>query len=313
MLQEESPYVCPISKKFFFDPVYLLCNDKKHIFEKEALQDKLAENLNCPKCKIPLDSKNQILEANDMKKSIYEAIQKNQLMVCNQYLPREVIFSLLCEGKLKMPLTTIEKILNYNYTHQKLELKENLSFIFLDNFTTKKQKLILYALKIQPQLMAYFLRNSIQTCQLKLIVKKLTDIKGAFNEITINQFITHTTANQQEFNSVSYLLLSNVEGREILKENSALCTLIGERLSEDSLKQFVNQTTHKGTLYYLLTDEEVGQKILKNHKNLRDKMSYIGKTLLSKQIIDGPDKGQTLQNLYNQVINSTSLTKRLTH
>ena len=42
-------------------------------------------------------------------------------------------------------------------------------------------------------------------------------------------------------------------------------------------------------------------------------MSYIGKTLLSKQIIDGPDKGQTLQNLYNQVINSTSLTKRLTH
>lgn len=297
-MPQENHYVCPISKKIFFDPVYLLCNDKKHIFEKEVLQDKLADNPNCPECNVPIESKKQIQEASEIKKNVNEAIQKNLLLADQQYLPRQVIFSLLNENKLIMPLARIEQILKYK--HQELKQKDDLNFIFLDNFITKKQKLVLFALKIQPQLMPYILNYSIQTSQLKTIVKRLMDIKGAFNEKTINAFITYKTANQQELSSVSYMLLFNVEGREILKENKALRTLIGEKLSETSLKQFVNQTTHKSTLYYLLTDEDVGQKILKNHTCLQEKISFIGETL-SKKIIDGPDKGYSLQDLYNKV------------
>lgn len=173
-------------------------------------------------------------------------------------------------------------------------------------FSNIEKKSIVNELNNTPELLAYFLWKCTlaTTEEIETVIKKLIDLE-AFNKTTINQiFVSNTFFNRQQLYSVSYLLLSNAEGRKILKENQSLRDLIGEELSENHIKQFVHQNTHEGVLYYLLADEEVGQKLLKEYPNFREKIDKIvslDKTVLAKQIADGPHKGQSLGDLYELI------------
>ena len=147
------------------------------------------------------------------------------------------------------------------------------------SFSTIEKKSIVDELTNTPELLAYFLWKCTlaSTEEIETIIKKLIDLE-AFNKTTINQiFVSNTFFNRQQLYSVSYLLLSNAEGRKILKENQSLRDLIGEELSESLLNQFVSKDTHEGTLYYLLTDP-LGQEILKKHIKLQEKIFEIDKS-----------------------------------
>jgi hypothetical protein len=87
-----------------------------------------------------------------------------------------------------------------------------------------------------------------------------------------------------------------LEGREILQKNIILQTLIGKNLSKEIVNQPVDDT-HDGILYYLLTDP-IGQQLLKDYPDLKAK---INPASLEQAIKTGPQKGETLQNLYNKL------------
>lgn len=163
-----------------------------------------------------------------------------------------------------------------------------------------EKNLIVKELKNTPQSLAYFLWKctSISTDKIEIIFQNLIDLK-AFDKITINQTFHQKFLDRQQVYSVSYLLLSNAEGRKTLKENHSLCDLIGEELSENLLNQFVHKDTYEGTLYYLLTDP-LGQEILKKHIKLQEKIIEIDKSeqILLKRIDDGPNEGQSFQDFY---------------
>ena len=197
-----------------------------------------------------------------------------------------------------MPLLRIEKLLKHHAASQKIFLQEDL---MEDNLVPKKKYLIACALKIWPELMAYFLWESIQIAKLQTIVQTLIKLK-AFNEITINQSISKKIGNDLHYYSIAYLLLGNVEGRKILKADGSLCELIGEKLSSNLLNQFLHENTHEGTLYYLLTDE-LGKEILSKHQSLKEK---IDEATLSKQIDLGPYLGHSLQDLHDKIYLSIS-------
>lgn len=258
-MPQEDLYCC-LTQLVFYDPVILPC---KHVFEKEALDDYLEENQFCPDCKEPITDDDQIQFATDKKNAVNAFIKEAPLNSQNQYIPRYYLFNLLTKQ--------------------------------LDADT----RLILNELERKPELMAYFLWKctvSSFSTELGVVVSNLINLQ-AFNEITINQAITKKLANIQQIHSASYLLLSNLEAREVLKTNTDLSDLIGEKLSANLLNQFVHAETHEGTLYYLLADE-VGQKILVNHPNLKDRINH---TSLSKTIISGQQKGKSLRVLYNEL------------
>lgn len=294
----EKKYVCPLSGKIFFDPVILLgC---KHTFEEEPLRDELNKKSNCPDCGISIKNESQIHPDENLKKEIVTAIQAGVLPASEQYLPRYLLFNLLANKKLSsMPLAQIETILKNEYQEIKKNDIKDLNALFLDPFKPKKEKLIVCALNTQPQRMAYFLRESIKESMLAHIVKKLLDI-GAFNETTINQAISEKVIHQEQFYSVSYLLLSNVEGRTILKENPALRRLIGEKLAEEYIQQFLCPNRHEGTLYYLLSDE-VGRGIVVQYSSLQEKIKKLDKTVLTRTIVNGPNQGKTLESFYKEL------------
>ncbi len=162
--------------------------------------------------------------------------------------------------------------------------------------------LISQKLNNNPELMVDFLYSctALKSHEIKANLNKLIDLQ-AFNDQTIKQSVCKQIYHTQQTYSVIYLLLSNAENREVLKENPALCELIGEGLSEDLLKQFKDDT-HEGVLYYLLTDK-LAQEILKKHTHLQRKISQINKTdnILSKQIVNGPYKGQSFYDLYERL------------
>lgn len=173
--------------------------------------------------------------------------------------------------------------------------------------SVKDKNLISEKLKSKPELTAHFLFECtlLRSNEIEAIINKLINL-GAFNEITINQSVTKKVVNTQLTYSVSYLLLSNLEGREILRKNTTLCALIGEKLSPDLLNQFVGDT-HEGTLYYLLTDE-IGKTILNEYPALKDK---IDKNLLSRQITLGPHRENCLQDLYDKMFSLPAPSMRL--
>jgi|GEM_PF-3243451 hypothetical protein len=166
-----------------------------------------------------------------------------------------------------------------------------------------EKNLIVEELKNTPQSLAYFLWKctSISTEKIEIIFRNLVDL-NAFNKTTISQTFQQKFLDRQQVYSVSYLLLSNAEGRKTLKENYFLCDLIGEDLSENLINQFVNKDKYEGTLYYLLTDP-LGQEILKKHIKLQEKIIEINKTeqILSKIIDDGPHIGQSFQDFYKRI------------
>lgn len=180
----------------------------------------------------------------------------------------------------------------------------------------KEKNLISTALENQPGLLAYFLNecNSLSSTKIEVVLKNLIKLK-AFNAITINQSIVVDTTPAQRY-SVSYLLLSSVEGRKILNENPQLCDLIGEELTIDQLQQFVNGTSYDGILYYLLTDE-VGREILKKHSTLQEKVLEIDEEpykILSIEITGGPHKGKVFRDLFeNLLTNSPDMQASLSH
>lgn len=168
----------------------------------------------------------------------------------------------------------------------------------------KEKNLISTALENQPGLLAYFLNecNSLSSAKIEVVLKNLIKLK-AFNAITINQSIAVDTTPAQH-HSVSYLLLSSVEGRKILNENPQLGDLIGEELTIDQLQQFVNGTRYDGILYYLLTDE-VGREILKKHATLQEKILKIDEEpckILSREITGGPHKGKVFRDLFENIL-----------
>jgi hypothetical protein len=156
-----------------------------------------------------------------------------------------------------------------------------------------------------PKLLVDFLYNStfLKSEEIKANLNKLINLQ-AFNDQTIQQSASKQIFNTQQNYSVIYLLLASAENRDILKENPALCDLIGEKLSEDLLKQF-KYDSHEGILYYLLTNE-LGQEILK-HTVLQKKIEQIDKTdgILSKQIVNGPYKGRSFCDLYEHLFPNT--------
>lgn len=172
--------------------------------------------------------------------------------------------------------------------------------------------LITEELNNNPELMVDFLYNCtvLKSHEIKANLNKLIDLQ-VFNNQTIKQSVSKQIFNTQQTYSVIYLLLSNAENREVLKENPLLCHLIGEELSEDLLKQFKDDT-HEGVLYYLLTDK-LGKEILKKHTHLQRKISQIDKTdnILSKQIVNGPYKGQSFRDLY-ELLFPNALLERFT-
>lgn len=172
--------------------------------------------------------------------------------------------------------------------------------------TNTEKDLIVDELKNTPKSIAYFLWKCTleSTDKIETVINRLIEL-NAFNEITINQTysISQKFLDKQQIFSVPYLLISNAEGRNTLKENELLRKLIGKYLSLDILKQCVHKDTHDGTLYYLLTDE-LGKQILKQYTILQENISKIldsDKTLLSKEILDGPHKGQSFGNLYEYI------------
>lgn len=298
MENENSSFYCPITQEIFFDPVFLTCN-KEHMFEKETLLNWIEEyNQTCPVCNLPVEDDNAIQMAVEKKNAINEAINKQEINANDQYLPRYVLFNLLIDSSNTMPLPQIEKLLEYHAGSQ-------ISQMTKDNLVLKKDYLIAFALKIWPDLMAYFLWQSIQTSKLQMVVQRLIKLKS-FNEITINQLISKKNGDELYHHSISYLLLNSVDGRRILSDSISLRELIGEKLSTNLLNQFSHENTYKGTLYYLLTTE-VGKQILKQYSSLRDKIDPIS---LAKQIADGPHKGQFLGDLYGLIFEN-SLNKTL--
>ncbi len=292
----ENSYFCPLSKKIFFDPVSLPCCNGN--FEKEFLQDKLDEKLNCPNCDSPVTSENQIQPATEIKTAVSLAIQNGELLSKDQYLPNYVIFNLFTNNNLVMPLSQIENLVKFQDSERKY------NYILNDNITPKKDKLILYALKVYPELMAYFLWQAMQTSCLGNVIQQLIDL-DAFDEITLNQSISKKIGEQHEvyIYTVTYLLLANAEGRKKLEETPKL-RLLFRHLTEEHLKQFVHKNTHKGILYYLLINEEAGQKILKENQKLQKIMNEtsIQELLQSTRIIDGPSKGLFLWDLYKPLL-----------
>ncbi len=288
MENEISSFCCPITQKIFFDPVFLACN-KKHVFEKESLLNRMEEYNQCPLCNHPVEDDNEIQMAVEIKNAINEAINKQEINAYDQYLPRYVLFNLLIGSSDTMPLSRIEKLLEYHAGSQ-------IPLMTKDNLVSKKDYLIAFSLKIWPDLMVYFLWQSIQISKLQIVVEKLIKLK-CFNEITINQLISKKNGDELHHHSISYLLLDSVDGRKILSDNILLRELIGETLSKNILNQFLHENTHKGTLYYLLISE-VGNKILSEYSNLRDKIDPIA---LSKQIVDGPEKGVSFGDLYKRI------------
>ncbi len=96
--------------------------------------------------------------------------------------------------------------------------------------------LISYELNNNPELMVDFLYSctALKSHEIKTNLNKLIDLQ-AFNDRTIKQSVSKQIFDTQKTCSVIYLLLSNAENREVLKENPLLCDLIAEGLSEDLL------------------------------------------------------------------------------
>ena len=263
-MPKKNSYSCPITHNVFSDPVKLPCGD---IFEKEALFDFLEKEQVCPSCNKLVTDDKQIQSAFEMNKTIESAIKTGELNEEDRYVPRLNLFNYLLDDSGKNEDLIREKLLN------------------------------------TPQLMAYFLWECKFSSNTETIINKLSDL-NVFTEITINQSIIKKIANRQENYSVSYLLLSTLEGRKTLNKNPKLCELIDEKLSEDFLKQFIHDDTHEGTLYYLL-DVEIGKKILTNYPSLKDKIMH-NKNLLLRPIISGEHKGKSLHDLYDALFPSVS-------